>query len=64
MLAGLLSGILGAIGGLFFLVTLMFFFVVAVPGFRPRIAWLRRSKPQLAAIARASSSTAPSATWS
>ncbi len=48
MLAGLLSGILGAFGGLFFLVTLMFFFVVAVPGFRPRIAWLQRSKPQLA----------------
>jgi AI-2 transport protein TqsA len=47
-LAGLLSGILGAIGALFFLVTLMFFFVVAIPGFRPRTAWLRRSKPQLA----------------
>ena len=43
-----LSGILGAIGGLFFLVTVMFFFVVAVPGFRPRTAWLRRSKPELA----------------
>ena len=27
----------------------MFFFVVAVPGFQPRIAWLHRSKPQLAA---------------
>jgi AI-2 transport protein TqsA len=48
VLAGLLSGILGALGGLFFLVTLMFFFVVAVPGFRPRNAWLQRSKPQLA----------------
>ena len=48
VLAGLLSGILGAIGGLFFLVTVMFFFVVAVPGFRPRTAWLRRSKPELA----------------
>jgi AI-2 transport protein TqsA len=48
ILASLLSGILGALGGLFFLVTLMFFFVVAVPGFRPRTAWLRRSKPQLA----------------
>jgi AI-2 transport protein TqsA len=48
VLAGLLSGILDALGGLFFLVTLMFFFVVAVPGFRPRIAWLRRTKPQLA----------------
>ena len=31
ILAGLLSGILGALGGLFFLVTLMFFFVVAAP---------------------------------
>jgi AI-2 transport protein TqsA len=49
VLAGLLSGILDALGGLFFLVTLMFFFVVAVPGFRPRTAWLRRTKPQLAA---------------
>ena len=48
VLAGLLSGILGAIGDLFFLVTVMFFFVVAVPGFRPRTAWLRRSKPDLA----------------
>jgi AI-2 transport protein TqsA len=48
ILAGLLSGILGALGGLFFLVTLMFFFVVAVPGFRPRTAWLRRTKPKLA----------------
>ena len=47
-LASVLSGILGAIGGVFFLVTLMFFFVVAIPGFRPRTAWLRRSKPQLA----------------
>ena len=48
VLAGLLSGILGALGGLFFLVTLMFFFVVAVPGFRPRTAWLSRTKPHLA----------------
>ncbi len=30
------------------MVTLIFFFVVAVPGFRPRIAWLSRSKPELA----------------
>ena len=49
LLAGVLSGILGALGGLFFLVTVMFFFVVAVRGFEPRIAWLQRSKPQLAA---------------
>jgi AI-2 transport protein TqsA len=48
LLADILSSILGAVGGLFFLVTLMFFFVVAVPGFRPRIAALRRSKLQLA----------------
>ena len=47
-LASVLSGILGAIGGVFFLVTLMFFFVVAIPGFRPRTAWLRTTKPQLA----------------
>jgi predicted PurR-regulated permease PerM len=48
ILTGLLSGILGALGNLFFLVTVMFFFVVAVPGFRPRIAWLRLTKPHLA----------------
>jgi AI-2 transport protein TqsA len=48
LLADILSAILGAFGGLFFLVTLMFFFVVAVPGFRPRIAALQRSKLQLA----------------
>ena len=48
VLADLLSGILGALGGLFFVVTLIFFFVVAIPGFRPRIARLSRSKPQLA----------------
>ena len=45
----MLTGILGALGGLFFLVTVMFFFVVAVRGFEPRMAWLRGSKPQLAA---------------
>ena len=49
LLAGVLSGILGALGELFFLVTVIFFFVVAVRGFEPRIAWLRESKPQLAA---------------
>ena len=48
ILAGVLTGTLGALGDLFFLVTLMFFFVVAVPGFRPRNAWLRRTKPLLA----------------
>jgi predicted PurR-regulated permease PerM len=48
VLANLLSGTLGALGGLFLLVTLMFFFVTAVPGFGPRAAWLRRTKPHLA----------------
>lgn len=48
VLGGVLSGILGALGGLFFLVTVMFFFVVAVRGFEPRMAWLQGSKPQLA----------------
>ena len=37
LLANLLSGTLGALGGLFLLVTLMFFFVTAVPGFASRI---------------------------
>ncbi len=46
-LTHLLSAMFGAIGGLFFLVTLMFFFVVAVPGFAPRIAALARAKPEL-----------------
>lgn len=49
VLADLISGILGAVGFLFFLVTLMFFFVVAVPGFAPRLAALQRTKPELAA---------------
>ena len=49
VLADLISGILGALGFLFFLVTLMFFFVVAVPGFAPRITVLQRTKPELAA---------------
>ena len=49
MLADLISGILGALGFLFFLVTLMFFFVVAVPGFAPRVTALQRTKPELAA---------------
>jgi AI-2 transport protein TqsA len=48
-LAALVEGILGALGFLFFLVTLMFFFVVAVSGFAPRVAALQRSKPELAA---------------
>ena len=48
-LAGVIGGILDALGDLFLLVTLMFFFVVAVPGFVPRIAALRHTKPELAA---------------
>jgi AI-2 transport protein TqsA len=48
-LASVISGILGALGGLFLLVTLIFFFVVAVPGFVPRIAALQHSKPELSA---------------
>ncbi len=49
VLTSLLSSMLGALGSLFFLVTVMFFFVVAVPGFKPRTAWLHRTKPHLAA---------------
>jgi AI-2 transport protein TqsA len=48
LLSDALSALLGALGGLFFLVTVMFFFIVAVRGFEPRIAWLKLSKPQLA----------------
>jgi AI-2 transport protein TqsA len=48
LLGDVLSGMLGALSDMFLIVTLIFFFVVAVPGFRPRIAWLRRSRPQLA----------------
>jgi len=48
-LTGAIAGILDALGALFLLVTLVFFAVVAVPGFVPRVAALRRSKPELAA---------------
>ena len=48
-LGDLVSRILDTLGFLFFLVTLMFFFVVAVPGFAPRVTALQRSKPELAA---------------
>ena len=47
VVADLLTGLLGALGNLFFLVTVMFFFVVAAPGFKPRMSWLRRSRPHL-----------------
>jgi AI-2 transport protein TqsA len=49
VLSDLISTILEALGFLFFLVTLMFFFVVAVPGFAPRVTALQRTKPELAA---------------
>ena len=48
LLEEVLAGVLGSVGGLFFLVTLMFFFVAAIPGFGPRIAALNRLKPELA----------------
>jgi AI-2 transport protein TqsA len=47
-LAGLLSGVLDFAGSLFFLVTLMFFFVTAVAGFGPRMTALAGSKPAIA----------------
>jgi AI-2 transport protein TqsA len=49
VLADVISGIVGALGFLFFLVTLLFFFVVAASGFAPRITALQRTKPGLAA---------------
>ena len=49
VLGDLISGILDAVGFLFFLVTLIFFFVVAVAGFAPRVTALQRTKPELAA---------------
>ncbi len=49
VLGDLISGILDGVGFLFFLVTLIFFFVVAVPGFVPRVTALQRTKPELAA---------------
>jgi predicted PurR-regulated permease PerM len=48
-LGNLVSGIIGALGFLFFLVTVMFFFITAVPGFASRMMALRRTKPALAA---------------
>jgi predicted PurR-regulated permease PerM len=46
-LTSLLTGALGLLGNLFFLVTVMFFFVTAAPAFGPRLASLARSKPAL-----------------
>ena len=48
-LTGLITSLLDALGAMFFLVTLVFFFVVAVPGFVPRVAALRQTKPELTA---------------
>jgi len=48
LITDVLGGIFGAAGNLFFLVTVMFFFVTAVPGFGPRMSALSRSKPELA----------------
>ena len=48
-LTGLITSLLDALGSVFFLVTLVFFFVVAVPGFVPRVAALRQTKPELSA---------------
>ena len=49
LLASIVSGVLGALGSLFFLVTLLFFFCSAVPLLGARVATLRRGKPELAA---------------
>jgi AI-2 transport protein TqsA len=49
VLTSLLSGALGFLGNLFLLVTLMFFFVTAIPGFGPRMSALARSKQAIAA---------------
>ena len=48
LLSDLLKGVLGALGNLFFLVTLLFFLCTAVPLLGPRFATLRRAKPELA----------------
>ena len=61
ILGSLLSGILGAIGGLFFLVTVMFFFMVAVRGFEPRMAGSGARSPS-SRRRWPSSSTAPRTT--
>ncbi len=49
VLTGFLSGILGALGNLFFLVTVLFFFCAEASGFRLRVATLGRDRPELAA---------------
>ena len=41
-------GVVGALGNLFFLVTLLFFLCTAIPLLGPRVATLRQAKPELA----------------
>lgn len=48
-LTGLLSGVLGLAGNLFFLVTVLFFFCAEAAGFGTRVAAVGRDKPELAA---------------
>jgi AI-2 transport protein TqsA len=48
-LTGLVSGILGLLGNLFFLVTVLFFFCAEAAGFGTRVAAVGRDKPELAA---------------
>jgi predicted PurR-regulated permease PerM len=48
LLKGLLSGVLGTLGNLFLLVTLLFFFCSAIPLLGARGATLARAKPDLA----------------
>jgi AI-2 transport protein TqsA len=48
-LTGLVSGVLGGLGNLFFLVTVLFFFCAAAAGFGARVAAVGRDKPELAA---------------
>jgi predicted PurR-regulated permease PerM len=48
-LTGLVSGVLGLLGNLFFLVTVLFFFCAEAVGFGARVAAVSRDKPELAA---------------
>jgi predicted PurR-regulated permease PerM len=51
-LTGMLSGVLGLLGNLFFLVTLLFFFCADATGFGARLAAMGRDKPELATALR------------
>ena len=64
VLTGALSTILGAAGGVFLLVTVMFFFVDGRAGFGPRIAALARTQARAGGVAAAVRQPAPSATSS